>query len=114
MRLNAFIARAGYCSRRKASDLVKEGKVKVGGKVMAEPWYVVKSGDAVSVNGKLLRTETNLYFIVNKPRGVTATVEDAHALKKITEILPKRYARLLPCWDRSSRRWSCAWSCIMP
>ena len=105
MRLNAFIARAGYCSRRKATDFVKDGKVKVGGKVVGEPWYVVKDGDAVMVNGKLLQAEKGLYFVVNKPRGVTATVEDVHALKKITEILPKRYARLYPIGrlDKDSR-----------
>ncbi len=105
MRLNAFIARAGFASRRKATDLVKEGKVKVGGRVVSEPWYIVKDGDAVTVSGRLLHTEKNLYFIVNKPKGVTATVEDAHALKKITEIVPKRSARLYPIGrlDKDSR-----------
>jgi 23S rRNA pseudouridine2605 synthase len=96
MRLNAFIAKAGYCSRRKATDLVKEGRVKVGGKIICEPWYVVQEGDAVMVNGKLMHAETNLYFIVNKPKGITTTLEDPHALRKITEILPKKYARLYP------------------
>ena len=96
MRLNAFIAKAGLSSRRKATDLVKDGKAKVGGKVIREPWYVVKEGDAVTVNGRLLHVEEKLYFIVNKPKGVTATVEDRHALKKITEIVPRRHARLYP------------------
>jgi 23S rRNA pseudouridine2605 synthase len=96
MRLNAFIAKAGFTSRRKAALFIKEGSVKVGGKVVCEPWYLVKEGDAVTVNGKLLNAEKKTYFIVNKPKGVTATVEDEHALKKITEIVPKRYARLYP------------------
>ena len=105
MRLNAFISKAGYCSRRKATLFVKDGKVKVGGKIVLEPWYVVKKGDAVSVNGKLLHTESNLYFIVNKPKGVTTTVEDAHALKKIIEIIPKKHSRLYPIGrlDKDSR-----------
>jgi len=105
VRLNAFISRAGYCSRRNATLFVKDGKVKVGGKVVAEPWYVVQPGDAVSVNGKLLRAENNIYFIVNKPRGVTTTVEDSHAFKKIIEIVPKRHARLYPIGrlDKDSR-----------
>ncbi len=105
MRLNAFIAKAGFSSRRKAAEFAKEGRVKVGGKVVLEPWYVVQGGDAVSVNGKLLHAEANLYFIVNKPKGVTATVEDTHALKKVTEIVPKRYARLYPIGrlDKDSR-----------
>ena len=96
IRLNAFIAKAGLSSRRKATDLVKDGKAKVGGKIIREPWYIVKEGDAVMVNGRLLHAEEKLYFIVNKPKGVTATVEDRHALKKITEVMPKRHARLYP------------------
>jgi len=105
MRLNAYIAKAGYCSRRNATVFIKEGKVKVGGKVLLEPWYVVMPGDAVSVCGKLLRAETGIYIIVNKPKGVTATVEDPHALRKITEIVPKRSARLYPVGrlDKDSR-----------
>ena len=105
MRLNAFIAKAGFSSRRKAAGLIKEGRVKLGGKVILEPGYIVKDGDAVTVNGKLLRAEEKLYFVINKPKGVTATVEDKHALKKITEIVPKRYARLYPIGrlDKDSR-----------
>jgi 23S rRNA pseudouridine2605 synthase len=106
MRLSAFISRSGYCSRRKAADLVKEGKVKIGGKVIAEPWHIIKDGDAVSVNGKLVRSEKFLYLIVNKPKGVTTTIEDPYALRKITEILPKRSARLYPIGrlDKDSKR----------
>jgi len=96
MRLNAFIAQAGFASRRKAAVLVKEGRVKVGGKAVLEPGYELKKGDAVTVSGRLLRAEDKRYFIVNKPKGVTATVEDSHALKKITEIVPRRGSRLYP------------------
>ncbi|MDO8525526.1 MAG: pseudouridine synthase [Candidatus Omnitrophota bacterium] len=106
MRLNAFISNAGYCSRRKAAGLVRDGKVKVGGKVEASPWYVVREGDAVSVNGRLLHSEKKrLYFVVNKPRGVTTTVEDAHALKKITDIVSEINTRVYPIGrlDKDSR-----------
>ncbi|MFA6321810.1 MAG: pseudouridine synthase [Candidatus Omnitrophota bacterium] len=105
MRLNAFIAKAGFSSRRKAVELIKEGKVKVGGKVVNEPWYIIKEGDAVTVSGKLIHSEKNLYFIINKPKGVTTTVDDPYALKKVTEILPKKYARLYPIGrlDKDSR-----------
>ena len=106
MRLNAYISKCGYCSRRKATLFVKDGKVKVGGKVVPEPWYVVQAGDAISVNGKLLHADSgSLYFIVNKPKGVTTTVEDTHALKKITDILPKKHSRLYPIGrlDKDSR-----------
>ena len=105
MRLNAFIAKAGYSSRRKAVLLIKDGKVKVSGKIVREPWYLVKDIDAVTVSGRALSTEKNLYFIVNKPKGVTTTSGDIHALKKITELAPARGARLYPIGrlDKDSR-----------
>ncbi|MDD3904908.1 MAG: pseudouridine synthase [Candidatus Omnitrophica bacterium] len=105
MRLNAYIAKAGVASRRKATELVKAGKAKVGGKVMLEPWYIVKDDDSVTVNGKVLRSEEHLYFIINKPKGVTATVEDPHALKKITQMVSSHRARLYPIGrlDKDSR-----------
>ncbi len=96
MRLNAFIAKAGICSRRKSAEHIKLGKVRVRGRVIREPWYIVQDGDDIVVNGVSLRQEKHAYFIVNKPRGVTSTVEDAHAAKKITDLVPKGQGRLYP------------------
>ena len=96
MRLNAFISNSGVTSRRKATELIKAGKVTVGGKIVSEPWYVVKDGDAIKAGGRMLRVEEKLYFIVNKPKGVTATAEDKHAEKKITDMVPGRRERLYP------------------
>lgn len=75
MRLNNFISSTGLCSRREADELIKQGKVKVNGKV-AELGYVVQSGDNVEVNGKLLKGKKNdVYIALNKPVGITCTTE---------------------------------------
>ena len=52
MRINKFIATSGICSRRKAEELILNGKVKVNGKVIAELGTNVESGDKVEVNNK--------------------------------------------------------------
>lgn len=105
MRLNAFIAKAGICSRRKSVEYIKLGKVRVCGRIVREPWYVVRDEDDIVVNGIRLRQEKHAYFIVNKPKGVTSTVEDAHAVKKITDLVPKGQGRLYPIGrlDKDSR-----------
>ena len=105
MKLNVYIAKSGYCSRRKADTLIKEGSVKVGKQVILEPWYNVKSGDSVNVGGRVLAVENNVYIVFNKPYGVTSTVEDKFASRKIVDMVPKDMGRLYPVGrlDRMSR-----------
>jgi 23S rRNA pseudouridine2605 synthase len=95
-KLNVFIAKAGVCSRRKADLLIKEGKVKMNGRVIVEPWTEVSASDFVAVSGKSLRAESQIYLIVNKPRGVTVTLEDKYAKRKINDHIPNRYGRVFP------------------
>ena len=56
MRLNKYIADHGITSRRKADDLVSEGKVKINGEVMRTLGYEVKEGDRVEVSGVLIES----------------------------------------------------------
>ncbi len=73
MKLNLFIAKSGYSSRRRAALLIKEGKATVNGRVVTEPWYEVSEGDAVKACGKLVNAEKQVYILFNKPKGVAAT-----------------------------------------
>ena len=71
MRLNKFIAQAGVCSRRKADELIFDGKVKVNGKII---WLlgttVDEESDVVEVNGEKISTEEKkVYLAINKPLG---------------------------------------------
>lgn len=95
-KLNVFLAKAGVCSRRNAAMLIKDGRVTVNGKAAREPWLEVGEKDRVLVNGKPLRAGIELYLVVNKPRGVTVTLEDAHAKRKISDLIPAKYGRLFP------------------
>ena len=88
-RLQKVIASSGYCSRRKAEELIVEGKVKVNGKVITELGTKVDYNDTVLVNGKPLNNkEEKTYYLLNNPRGVVTTVKDEKDRKTVMELIP--------------------------
>ncbi len=96
MRLNLFIAKSGYASRRKADSLIKEGKVKVNNEEAVKPFLQVDSKDKVEVEGKILRPKEHIYILFNKPKGVTTTLSDKFALKKVIDFFPKKFRGVYP------------------
>jgi len=88
MRINKFIASCGYCSRRKADELIENGKVKVNDKVLLNLGIEVKKTDKVEVEGKLLQTTENLvYFMLNKPKGVICSNSDEFGRKTAVDLI---------------------------
>ncbi|MFY0651564.1 MAG: rRNA pseudouridine synthase [Cyclobacteriaceae bacterium] len=87
IRLNKYIANAGICSRRDADELIKEGRVKVNGKVMSEMGYKVTKSDKVSFDNKPLRREKPVYILLNKPKGFITTMEDTHNRRTVMELV---------------------------
>ena len=86
MRLNKYIAASGVCSRRKAEELITEGKVKVNNEV-ATLGMKVDSKDVISVNGKILRREEKEYYLLNKPRGVICSSSDDKGRKTVVDLI---------------------------
>lgn len=93
-RLQKVIAQAGICSRRKAEELVKDGKVKVNNEV-ATLGMQVESSDTITVCGKLIRKEEKVYFLLNKPRGVICTASDDKNRKTVVDLI-KTDKRIYP------------------
>ncbi len=89
IRLNRFIANAGVCSRRDADNLIREGQIKVNGKVVMEMGFKVKRSDKVEYKGKVLRSETLQYVLLNKPRGFITTTEDPQERKTVMTLVGK-------------------------
>ncbi|WP_457620950.1 S4 domain-containing protein [Methanopyrus sp.] len=59
-RLDAFLRDVGLAeSRRKAKRLIKSGRVRVNGKLVRRPWWLVFPGDEIEVNGVTVRVEDN-------------------------------------------------------
>ena len=90
MPLNKFIAHSGISGRREAAELVKQGKVKVNGKVITEPGHKVTPGDEVQFNGKKLYPARNLvYILLNKPKDYITTTEDPQGRKTVVDLIKK-------------------------
>lgn len=87
MRINKFIAKAGYTSRRKADELIKNGKVKVNGKVLDELGYDVTADDLVSIGGEILKIEEYFYYKLNKPVGFITSNFDPHNDKDLNDLI---------------------------
>ncbi len=76
MRLNKFIADAGVCSRRKADEMIKEGRVTVN-KQEAVVGMEITQGDVVRVDGERIKVNTQYeYYMLNKPKRVICSNED--------------------------------------
>ncbi|MCH6269315.1 MULTISPECIES: 23S rRNA pseudouridine(2605) synthase RluB [Neobacillus] len=95
-RLQKVIARAGISSRRKAEELIKEGRVKVNGKVVTELGVKVSPSDKVEVNEIPLEKEVPVYFLLYKPRGVISSVSDEKGRKVVTDFFPAIKERIFP------------------
>lgn len=95
-RLQKVIARAGLASRRKAEQLIIDGKVTVNGKVVTELGTKIGPDDVVEVNGIKLEKEEPVYFLFYKPRGVVSTVKDDKNRKTVIDFFPDVEQRIFP------------------
>lgn len=87
MRLNAFLARAGAASRRRADELIKAGRVTVNG----EPGQlntVVGAHDRVEVDGQEVQRQRLRYVLLHKPAGVVTTARDPQGRRTVVELVP--------------------------
>lgn len=87
MRINKYIAHAGYTSRRKADDLILEGRVKVNGQIIYEPGTQVNDNDRVEVEGKLLEIEKKFYIKLYKPVGFITSNFDPYNEKDLHDLV---------------------------
>ncbi|WP_236652894.1 pseudouridine synthase [Chitinophaga vietnamensis] len=88
MPLNKYIAHCGLCSRRKAVDYIKEGKVTVNGKTVTEPATKVTAADTVTLQDKKITLQKNLvYILLNKPKGYITTTDDPEGRKTVMDLI---------------------------
>lgn len=97
MRLNKYIAQAGVASRRKADALIAAGKVKVGGRTVAELGFDVADGQTVSVEGReIAPAAKHVYLVLNKPKGYITTTEDERGRPTVMELVRDAPGRVFP------------------
>ncbi len=97
-RLQKILAQAGVASRRKAEEMIEQGRVQVNGKVVTELGTKADAGrDHIRVDGKLLQGAERLrYFVLNKPRGFVTTVKDPEGRPTVMQFFEKMRERLYP------------------
>ena len=76
IRLNKFIAHAGFSSRRDADEYIEAGKVKINGKVVTELGTKVSTDDKVEVDGQRVSLEPFVYILLNKGKDTISTTDD--------------------------------------
>ena len=95
-RLQKIIALSGYCSRRKAEELIQNKKVKVNGEIVTEMGYKANYSDFIEIEGNPInKSEDKVYYLLNKPRGVVATVSDEKGRKTVVDLI-KTNKRIYP------------------
>src|SRR5215475_1417877 len=87
MRLNAFLARAGVASRRRADELIKEGRVTVNGRT-GQLNTVVGAHDRVAVDGREVERQRLRYVLLHKPAGVVTTARDPQGRPTVVGLVP--------------------------
>lgn len=105
-RIQKIIADAGYCSRRKAEELISKGKVTLNGRPV-KLGDKAGSRDIIAVDGERIyipKKKNKIYIMMNKPRGYVTTVSDELDRKCVMDLLSDLEERVYPVGrlDRNS------------
>lgn len=98
IRLQKLLADCGYCSRRKAEELIRQGRVQVGGRPV-KLGDKVSARDYVTVDGQHIvvpKKKNYRYIMMNKPRGYVTTLSDEQGRRCVTDLLEGIPERVYP------------------
>jgi 23S rRNA pseudouridine2605 synthase len=95
MRLNRFLAAAGFGSRRACEALIRDGKISINGHYIRNLATIVQPGDDVRVAGKPPpRPSSPVYVLLHKPKGILCTRSDERKRSTIFDLVPSHFGRL--------------------
>ncbi|MGE5234528.1 MAG: pseudouridine synthase [Acidobacteriota bacterium] len=95
-RLQKILARAGVAARRKAEELIVEGRVTVNGEIATLGQKADLENDSIKVDGKRVRPfDVHHYLVLNKPKGVMSTASDPEGRPTVMEFVPAQFRKAL-------------------
>jgi len=87
--LARVLSKLGYCSRTRAAELIRAGRVRLNGSVRRNPETPVALGrDRIEIDGQQLDAAAKSYWMLNKPRGAVTTASDEHGRETVYKYLP--------------------------
>ena len=97
MRLQKYISQSGVCSRRRAEEWIKEGRVTVNGRPAQLGQSVDEKSDVVCVDGKSVAPAAeHTYVMLHKPRGYVTTLHDPEGRPTVADLVSDAGVRLYP------------------
>lgn len=88
MRLNKFLSEAGVASRRKADELIKEGRIEVNDKIVTELGTKIDpEKDVVKFDGEIVKLKKPVYYLFHKPAGYITSLKDEKGRKTIFDLI---------------------------
>lgn len=99
IRIQKVIADIGFCSRRKAEELIGQKRVKINGHPALIGQKIDPMKDLITIDGERLyysRKKQHVYLMMNKPRGYITSMSDDRGRRCVTELLPETQVRVYP------------------
>jgi 23S rRNA pseudouridine2605 synthase len=91
-RLQKILSASGVASRRNCEEMILEGLVSVNGKVIDTiPAFADLEKDTIIANGKRIKPQPKIYFLLNKPKGIICTNFDPQGRTKAIDLIPTRH-----------------------
>lgn len=82
-----MLSKLGYCSRSRAFQLIRDGRVKLDGRVQRDPKHPATLKQAIEVDGRVVSATEKLYLMMNKPRGLVTTTADERGRETVYSLL---------------------------
>jgi 23S rRNA pseudouridine2605 synthase len=98
------LSKLGYCSRSRAAELIRAGRVKLNGVVRRDQEAPTHPQDRIEVDGATLAASAKIYLLLNKPRGAVTTTSDEKGRETVYAYVPKNLPWIAPVGrlDRAS------------
>lgn len=96
IKLQSFLARAGVSSRRKAEEIIIDGRVRINGIVVEKLGTRVFEKDKVYLDGKeIFKNKSEVYLVLNKPKGFICSNEDEKGRNKAIDLVQGHFSQRL-------------------